>query len=199
MSSAFWRERLRVSREQVTENRRTILEVAGRLFREHGFEAVTVAEIMQAAGLTHGGFYGYFASKDAPIAGALADVLAKRPGTSGNLATGPRRTAGACPSRCGTNRCYRASAATKNRRSFIAGLCEPSLACLNFVRHWEPCGPHGPHANPPRSMRAAGRAHNPASTLPHQDVRRDHRQPSQTYRPANAERASASVICTGMT
>jgi len=41
------RERMmRVSRQQVTENRRTILEVAGRLFREHGFEAVTVAEIM---------------------------------------------------------------------------------------------------------------------------------------------------------
>ncbi len=78
--------KMKVSREQVAENRRTILEAAGRLFREHGFEAVTVAEIMQAAGLTHGGFYGYFASKDELIAGALADVLAKRPEPSGNLA-----------------------------------------------------------------------------------------------------------------
>jgi len=84
---AILERKMRVSREQVTENRRAILEAAGRLFREHGFEAVTVAEIMQAAGLTHGGFYGYFASKDELIAGALADVLAKRPEPSGNLAT----------------------------------------------------------------------------------------------------------------
>jgi len=66
---------MRVSREQVTENRRTIIEAAGRLFRERGFEAVTVAEIMNAAGLTHGGFYGYFGSKDELIAEALADAL----------------------------------------------------------------------------------------------------------------------------
>jgi TetR/AcrR family transcriptional repressor of nem operon len=66
---------MRVSREQVTENRRTIVDVASRLFRERGFEAVTVAEIMQEAGLTHGGFYGYFSSKDELIAEALAEAL----------------------------------------------------------------------------------------------------------------------------
>ncbi|MDT2022282.1 helix-turn-helix domain-containing protein [Methylocella sp. CPCC 101449] len=67
---------MKVSREQVAENRRMILDAAGRLFRERGFEAVTVAEIMQAAGLTHGGFYGYFTSKDDLIAQALAEALA---------------------------------------------------------------------------------------------------------------------------
>ena len=67
---------MKVSREQVAENRRTIMAAAGRLFRERGFEAVTVAEVMKAAGLTHGGFYGYFKSKDELIAAALADVLA---------------------------------------------------------------------------------------------------------------------------
>ena len=67
--------RMKVSRTQVAENRRRILEAASRLFRERGFAAVTVAEIMQAAGLTHGGFYGYFKSKDDLIAQALADVL----------------------------------------------------------------------------------------------------------------------------
>jgi TetR/AcrR family transcriptional regulator, transcriptional repressor for nem operon len=51
---------MRVSRKQVAENRRRILEAAGRLFRAKGFEAVTVAEVMRAAGLTHGGFYGHF-------------------------------------------------------------------------------------------------------------------------------------------
>jgi TetR/AcrR family transcriptional regulator, transcriptional repressor for nem operon len=77
---------MRVRREQVAENRRAILDAASRLFRERGFDSVTVAEVMQAAGLTHGGFYGYFKSKDELIAGALADVLARRPEPPGNLA-----------------------------------------------------------------------------------------------------------------
>jgi len=67
---------MKVSREQVAENRRKILEVAGRLFRERGFEAVTVADVMKAAGLTHGGFYGHFKSKDDLIAQTLASALA---------------------------------------------------------------------------------------------------------------------------
>jgi TetR/AcrR family transcriptional regulator, transcriptional repressor for nem operon len=78
---------MRVSREQVAENRRTILEAAGRLFRERGFDAVTVAEVMQAAGLTHGGFYGYFKSKDELIAAALADVLKSAAGPANDLST----------------------------------------------------------------------------------------------------------------
>ncbi|MEI2455430.1 helix-turn-helix domain-containing protein [Lysobacter firmicutimachus] len=67
---------MKVSREQVGENRRRILEAAARLFRERGFEAVTVAEVMKAAGLTHGAFYGHFQSKDDLIAQALAHALA---------------------------------------------------------------------------------------------------------------------------
>ncbi|MHC6226116.1 TetR/AcrR family transcriptional regulator [Pseudomonas sp. X10] len=55
---------MKVSREQVAENRRNILDAAARLFKERGFDAVTVVEVMKAAGLTHGGFYGYFRSKD---------------------------------------------------------------------------------------------------------------------------------------
>lgn len=67
---------MKVSREQVAANRRKILESASRLFRERGFDAVTVAEVMRAAGLTHGGFYGHFASKD----DLIAQCLAHRPG-----------------------------------------------------------------------------------------------------------------------
>ena len=66
---------MKVSREQVEANRQRILEAAGRLFRERGFEAVTVAEVMQAAGLTHGGFYGHFKSKDDLIAQTLAALM----------------------------------------------------------------------------------------------------------------------------
>lgn len=47
---------MKVSRERMAENRRTILEAAEQLFKERGFEAVTVADVMKAAGLTHGGF-----------------------------------------------------------------------------------------------------------------------------------------------
>ena len=68
--------KMRVSREQVAENRRTILDVASRLFRTQGFDAVTVADVMKAAGLTHGGFYGYFKSKDDLIAQTLTHALA---------------------------------------------------------------------------------------------------------------------------
>lgn len=66
---------MKVSREQVSENRRRILDEAGRLFRGRGFDSVTVAEVMKAAGLTHGAFYGHFQSKDDLIAQTLGHVL----------------------------------------------------------------------------------------------------------------------------
>ncbi|OKP78250.1 TetR family transcriptional regulator [Ensifer adhaerens] len=65
---------MRVSRKQVEENRKTILEAAGQLFRERGFESVTVTDVMKAAGLTHGGFYGYFKSKEDLIAQTIAGL-----------------------------------------------------------------------------------------------------------------------------
>jgi TetR/AcrR family transcriptional repressor of nem operon len=65
---------VKISREQVVENRRRILDAAARMFRERGFEAVTVAEVMKAAGLTHGAFYGHFDSKDELIAQAFEHV-----------------------------------------------------------------------------------------------------------------------------
>ncbi|HEY4162297.1 MAG TPA: helix-turn-helix domain-containing protein [Dongiaceae bacterium] len=71
---------MKVSREEVAENRERILEAAGRLFRKRGFEDVTVAEIMQAARLTHGAFYGYFKSKEELIAESLAAALTPEPG-----------------------------------------------------------------------------------------------------------------------
>lgn len=75
---------MKVSREQVAENRRNILEAASRLFREKGFEAVSVAEVMKAAGLTHGGFYGHFKSKD----DLIAQTLAHATGAAAALAPG---------------------------------------------------------------------------------------------------------------
>src|SRR4051812_44260861 len=55
---------MKVSREQAAENREKILVVAAKLFREKGFDGIGVADLMKTAGLTHGGFYGHFASKE---------------------------------------------------------------------------------------------------------------------------------------
>jgi len=41
-----------------------VIDVASRLFRERGFEGIGVADLMKEAGLTHGGFYGQFKSKE---------------------------------------------------------------------------------------------------------------------------------------
>lgn len=54
---------MKVSKEQVRENRKHIVETASVLFRERGYDGVGVAELMSAAGFTHGGFYKHFASK----------------------------------------------------------------------------------------------------------------------------------------
>ncbi|MGA2551097.1 MAG: TetR/AcrR family transcriptional regulator [Burkholderiaceae bacterium] len=62
----------RVSREQALRNREAIADVSARMFREKGFQAVSVSDLMSAAGLTHGGFYGHFSSKDELIATACA-------------------------------------------------------------------------------------------------------------------------------
>jgi TetR/AcrR family transcriptional repressor of nem operon len=66
---------MRVTREQAEANREKILHVAGTLFRKHGFDGIGVADIMKRAGLTHGGFYGHFPSKDDLAAEACARVL----------------------------------------------------------------------------------------------------------------------------
>jgi TetR/AcrR family transcriptional repressor of nem operon len=54
----------RSSRQQVTQNREAIEQASARLFRERGLNGISVADLMGSAGLTHGGFYGHFPSKD---------------------------------------------------------------------------------------------------------------------------------------
>ena len=55
---------MRVSRVQAEENRQTVINVASRLFREHGFDGIGLKDLMEGAGLTQGAFYKQFASKD---------------------------------------------------------------------------------------------------------------------------------------
>ncbi|MFB7896416.1 TetR/AcrR family transcriptional regulator [Streptomyces xiamenensis] len=64
----------RVSRAQAQENRRRVVETASRLFREQGTQ-VSVADLMKASGLTHGGFYKQFASKEALVDEATAHAF----------------------------------------------------------------------------------------------------------------------------
>ncbi len=68
---------MRVSREQAAANRDRIIDAAGALFRAKGFGGIGVADIMKAADLTHGGFYGHFASKDDLAAQASKRAMAR--------------------------------------------------------------------------------------------------------------------------
>lgn len=64
------------SQAQKAESRQRVLETAARQIREDGIEALGVADCMRRAGLTHGAFYGHFASRDALIVEALEYAVA---------------------------------------------------------------------------------------------------------------------------
>lgn len=55
---------MRVSRIQAEENRQTVINMASRLFREHGFDGIGLKDVMESAGLTQGAFYKQFTSKE---------------------------------------------------------------------------------------------------------------------------------------
>lgn len=59
---------MRYPAAETAEKHQRILQEAARLFREQGFDGVSVGQIMQATGLTHGPFYNHFASKEALMA-----------------------------------------------------------------------------------------------------------------------------------
>ncbi|KQW41673.1 MULTISPECIES: TetR/AcrR family transcriptional regulator [Pseudomonas] len=68
---------MRVTKAQAQANREHIVETASVLFRERGFDGVGVADLMAAAGFTHGGFYKHFGSKADLMAEAAANSLAQ--------------------------------------------------------------------------------------------------------------------------
>ena len=68
---------MKVTRKQAKLNRERVVETAARLFRERGFEGVGVADLMKSAGLTHGGFYGQFDSKEHLMVEACEQALKK--------------------------------------------------------------------------------------------------------------------------
>ena len=66
---------MRKSREDAARTRERIVSAAAAEFREHGVVATGLADLMKAAGLTHGGFYKHFGSKDQLVAEAVAEAL----------------------------------------------------------------------------------------------------------------------------
>ncbi len=84
---------MRVSREQATENRGKILHTAAQLFREKGFDGIGIADLMKKVGLTHGGFYGHFTSKEDLMAQTCAyavDELLEQGEAAGATAKGSK-------------------------------------------------------------------------------------------------------------
>lgn len=65
----------RVSRGQATENRKRVVQSASRLFRQRGVNATSVADVMATVGLTQGGFYKQFQSKDSLVAEAVGEAF----------------------------------------------------------------------------------------------------------------------------
>jgi len=65
------------SRAEKAKSRERILEAAASQIRDGGLDSISIAQLMKAADLTHGGFYGHFASRDALLAAALERALEK--------------------------------------------------------------------------------------------------------------------------
>ena len=66
---------MRISKEAAAANKTRVVKAAARLFREKGVDAIAVADLMKEAGLTHGGFYNHFQSKDDLVAAAYREAF----------------------------------------------------------------------------------------------------------------------------
>jgi TetR/AcrR family transcriptional regulator, transcriptional repressor for nem operon len=131
----------RASKGQSQAHRLAITGASARLMRERGIHAVTVSDLMAAAGLTHGGFYGHFESKET-LAGEACTLafteslqrwkhrIAARPDrasaflslTEGYLSTRSRDTPGAsCPTSALVCDVAREPSHSAMRAAFVAG------------------------------------------------------------------------------
>ena len=90
MIMIMYSQGMKTSKANVEANREKLLQAASEGFRQHGFDGVKVADVMQAAGLSHGGFYTYFESKDDLVAQTCAMSL-ERQANGLKAATGDRK------------------------------------------------------------------------------------------------------------
>ncbi|GHE70615.1 TetR family transcriptional regulator [Camelimonas fluminis] len=88
---------MRISKKKAEANKAEVVAQASRLFREQGLDGPSVAELMRAAGMTHGGFYNHFSSKTDLQACALAHNFDLAVARLARIGAGPdaaaRRTA----------------------------------------------------------------------------------------------------------
>jgi TetR/AcrR family transcriptional repressor of nem operon len=89
----FFERVMKVTRQQAAENRNRVLNLASRRFRERGFHGLGVADLMHEAGLTHGGFYKQFKSKEDLIAQACALAIGENLAGYQQFATQNKRSA----------------------------------------------------------------------------------------------------------
>ncbi|APA87202.1 TetR/AcrR family transcriptional regulator [Paraburkholderia sprentiae WSM5005] len=68
---------MKITKAQAQANRERVVETASKLFRERGYDGVGVADLMAAAGFTHGGFYKQFRSKADLMAESAACGIAQ--------------------------------------------------------------------------------------------------------------------------
>jgi TetR/AcrR family transcriptional repressor of nem operon len=125
---------MRYPKDHKARTRRRIVETAARAFREQGLEGVGVADLMAQAGLTHGGFYAHFASKDALVEAAC------RHGISTTVETLDFRARNAPPGD-GLRAIVRAYLSRSHRDDRAGGCIMPSLAG-EIARHG-PATRHG--------------------------------------------------------
>jgi TetR/AcrR family transcriptional regulator, transcriptional repressor for nem operon len=111
---------MRLTRAESERNRKRILEVAGRLFRQRGFDGVGVDDLMKAAGFTHGGFYNHFGSKAELEAEASAAGTAQAKAALVESLSDPRKD--------GWERFVRGYLSAEHRREPAAGCTLGALA-----------------------------------------------------------------------
>jgi TetR/AcrR family transcriptional regulator, transcriptional repressor for nem operon len=109
---------MRITQKQSDANKTRVIAGASKLFREKGFEGVGVADLMRAAGLTHGGFYNHFASKDGLEAEACRQALATSVDRMSAVAEIEDKTA-----RSAAMAAYRRNYVSKKARDAAAANC----------------------------------------------------------------------------
>lgn len=89
--SCYIQDVVRRSRAEAAETRDRIIDSAAKIIRAHGLAHTSVAQVMSEAGLTHGGFYKHFESKEALCAAAIERAGEEATSALANRLMGARR------------------------------------------------------------------------------------------------------------
>ncbi len=90
---------MRKSKQETAATRARIVATAATEFRRHGIEGTGLADLMAAAGLTHGGFYRHFDSKQQLVSDACAAALTTTAESLASAAEGKSKRKGAAGDR----------------------------------------------------------------------------------------------------